>query len=569
MNSQSEDNDLKNLDKSDSDWNEVSFEKLLGFHDENQPPREKEFTEIQDSKSSEVPNQTEPSPIATYELFDSPHEGKTQSHFYSNPFAKFGAVGLVMLVVFGSAATVLNSIMSGSLKTAPTKEYSKQSKPKVEIANNPIERETGKLKAELALSTQAEKIKSVERAKSPKTTVNKPKDKREQEPSRPVTTRTTPTTEPTKPIRTQIVSRPPARTQAPYIPRLQPQSSPLGYNNETPSAPPVPQGSRQFQPVANRISKPSYPKVEEKTDPMEEWTKISRLGSYGSSEITTNTDDQQQKGNTFDTTIRDQQQPTIQNATLISAVQTAQTLNSDELEPLYSEEAAIIRYENNYQLQVGESVDGKLLTPLIWSNHFTSKNSTQQSKNKSKSEKFVIELEQPLNTPEGKVVIPIGSQVVAQIKNVNQGGLIELQATQVVIDGKEYILPPSAIAIRGNSGKPLVASRLNSKKGEIARRDVETFAVGSLAKVGKVLNQPKEQQISTSSGFGGTNSFSSTRRSRENILGAVLEGGFEPLTQQIIKRNQQALQELQKQGDVWYVKAGTEVQVFVNESFQF
>ena len=111
--------------------------------------------------------------------------------------------------------------------------------------------------------------------------------------------------------------------------------------------------------------------------------------------------------------------------------------------------------------------------------------------------------------------------------------------------------------------------QLNSKKGEIARRDAQTFAVGSLAKVGKVLNQPKEQQISTSSGFGGTNSFSSIRRNRENIFGAVLEGGFEPLTQQILKRNQQALQELRKQEDVWYVKAGTNVQVFVNESFQF
>ena len=110
---------------------------------------------------------------------------------------------------------------------------------------------------------------------------------------------------------------------------------------------------------------------------------------------------------------------------------------------------------------------------------------------------------------------------------------------------------------------------MNSKKGEIASGDVETFAVGSLAKVGKVLNQPKEQQISTSSGFDGTNSFSSTRRSRENILGAVLEGGFEPLTQQILKRNQQALQELRKQEDVWYVKAGTMCKSLLMNLFNF
>ncbi|MDY6897592.1 MAG: TrbI/VirB10 family protein [Cyanobacteriota bacterium] len=565
MDEYSNQNHQTESDKTDSDWNEVSFGKLLGFQDENQPHSEEETTSIQDSNPEVVNNQADAvNPIETHELFDSPHEGKTQPNFYSNPFAKFGAVGLVMLVVFGSAATVLNSIMSGSLKTAPPTQYSKQSKPKVEIADNPQERETGKLKAELALSTQAEKIKSIEGTKSPKTTVSKPKPKVKPtiEPSIKTNIRPTPTREYSTPVTNQIVSRPPRPTRVPYIPRPKPQPLPVSYS--PPRVPQIP----KFQPTANRISKPTAPKLEEKIDPMEEWTKISRLGSYGSSVINANSDKQASES-TIDNTIQEQPKQIIPSATLVKAADyTTQTSNNNELEPLHTEEAAIIGYENNNQLQVGESVEGKLLTPLIWSK-YQSKNLNKQSKNKSKSENFVIELEQPLNTRDGFVVLPKGSQVVAQINNVNQGGLVELQATQVVIDGKEYILPPSAIAIRGNSGKPLVASRFNSKKGELARRDAQTFAVGSLAKVGKVLNQPKEEQISTSSGFGGTNSFSSIRRGRENILGAVLEGGFEPLTQQILKRNQQALQELQRQGDVWYVNAGNNVQVFVNQSFQF
>jgi hypothetical protein len=566
MDEQSNKNNSTDSDFSDSDWNEVSFGKLLGFKDENQPHLEEATTSIQDSNSEVSNNQAETTnPIATHELFDSPHEGKTQPNFYSNPFAKFGAVGLVMLVVFGSAATVLNSIMSGSLKTAPPTQYSKQSKPKVEIADDSNERETGKLKAELALSTQAEKIKSVEGAKSPKTAVSKPKPKVKptSEPFITSKVQVTPTRESSTPVRNQIASRPPRPTRVPYIPRPKPQPLPVSYSPSK-RVPPIP----KFQSSANRISKPITPKLEEKTDPMEEWTKISRLGSYGSSVITVNSEDQTSES-TIDNTVQEQSKQIIPSATLVQAAYyTNQTSNNNELEPLHTEEAAIIGYENNYQLQVGESVDGKLLTPLIWSKH-QSKNYFQQSKNKSKSENFVIELEQPLNTQDGFVVLPKGSQVVAQINHVNQGGLVELQATRVVIDGKEYILPPNAIAIRGDGGKPLVASRLNSKKGEIARRDAQTFAVGSLAKVGKVLNQPKEEQISTGSGFGGTNSFSSIRRGRENILGAVLEGGFEPLTQQILKRNQQALQELQRQGDVWYVNAGTNVQVFVNQSFQF
>ena len=566
MDERSNPNNEIESNQNDSDWNEVSFGKLLGFQDENQPPKEEETTSIQGSNSEEVNNQADATnPIATHELFDSPHQGKTQPNFYSNPFAKFGAVGLVMLVVFGSAATVLNSIMSGSLKTAPSTKYSPQSKPKVEIADDSNERETGKLKAELALSTQAEKIKSVERAKSPKTAVSKPKPKVEPTSEPLITSKesvTPPTRKSSTPVRNQIASRPPLRARVPYIPRPKPQPLPVRYSppRRVPSIP-------KFQPSANRISKPNAPKLEEKIDPMEEWTKISRLGSYGSSVITANSEEQTSES-TVDNTILELPKPAIPSATLVKAVHTTQVSNNNELEPLHIEEAAIIGYGNNYQLQVGESVDGKLLTPLIWSKH-QNNNPDKQSKNKSKSENFVIELEQPLNTQDGFVVLPKGSQVVAQINNVNQGGLVELQATQVLINGQEYILPPNAIAIRGNSGKPLIASRLNNKKGEIARRDAQTFAVGSLAKVGKVLNQPKEQQILTSSGFGGTNSFSSIRRNRENIFGAVLEGGFEPLTQQILKRNQQALQELERQGDVWYVKAGTNVQVFVNQSFQF
>ncbi len=500
MSEHSVENDLKKSDESDSDWNEASFAKLLSFHDRNQTQNQPEFSEEEEIKPEEIQNQTDASnPIATQELFDDPQVGKTQQNFYSNPFAKFGAVGLVMLVIFGSAATVLNSIMSGSPKTAPIAEYSKQSKPKVEIADKK-ENETGKLKAELALSTQAEKIKSVERAKSPKSIVSKPLSSKEL--NKPPVTRSA-STKFDKPIQTQIAPRKLPRTQVPYIPRPIPQT--VKYS------PPIPAASiplvRQFQPVANKVSQPSNLPAPEKVDPIEEWTKISRLGSYGSSTIAISTDNEQPSPSTVDTNEVREHKPVIQKATLVSAVayQTAQTTNRNELEPLYSEEAAIIGYQDNYQLTVGESVDGKLLTPFIWS-QYTSNNTFQKSKNKSFSEKFIIKLQQPLNTQSGFVVLPKGSRIVAQINHVNEAGLVEIQATTVVTDGKEYILPPGAIAIRGDGGKPLIASRLNNNKGEIARRDAEIFAVGSLAKVGKVINQPKEEQISTSSGFGGTNS---------------------------------------------------------------
>jgi Bacterial conjugation TrbI-like protein len=542
----------------DNDWDEASFAKLLGLNDEKQPENKTEFSETGESLE-EVNNQSIASnPIATHELFDDPQLGKTQPTFHGNPFAKFGAVGLVMLVVFGAGATVLNSIMSGTPRIAPTISNQKLSKPKVEITENSESTETGKLKAELALLTQAEKIKSVEHSNSPKTTVRQSKIQ--------------PSKELNKRPPSRITSTEIPRNRVTYVPRQIPKSIRYNVSRQIPESiryNPSPVVSvRQSQPFQKQVNKQINSK-QQATDPMEEWVKISRLGSYGSTEIASKTDVPPNR-NTIDTAIKEQQTPITPRATLVSSVSNpvVETANNSELEPLHAEEAAIIENQEIQQLTVGISGDAQLVTPLIWGKNPTN-NISNNSANKNKLEKFIVQLSKPLTTKDNLVILPKAAQIIVQVTDIQKSGFVQMEATQVVIDGKEYILPAGAISIRGNSGQPLMASKWGDKGGEIATRDVETFAVSSLAKVGKVLNQPKEEQISTNSGLSSINSFSSIRRSRSNILGAVLEGGFEPLTQQILQRNQQALQEIQQRQEVWYVKAGTNVQVFVNQSFQF
>ena len=165
-----QDNNVTENQESGTNWDEASLAQLLGFNDGNELKNPAEPVEQTASLSEVIETQN---PIATDELFDDPELGKTQPTFYGNPLAKFGAVGLVMLVVFGAGATVLNSIMSGKPKIAPTIAYQETDKPQVEIADNtnPQETETGKLKAELALGSQVEKIKSLERSQSPKTSI--------------------------------------------------------------------------------------------------------------------------------------------------------------------------------------------------------------------------------------------------------------------------------------------------------------------------------------------------------------------------------------------------------------
>jgi Bacterial conjugation TrbI-like protein len=538
---------MQNLDnEQESSWNEASFARLLGLDDEKLTGNKTDLTQSEELLGEEV-NKQHKNPVAIDELFDDPQLGKTQPTFYGNPFAKFGAVGLVMLVVFGAAATVLNSIMSEETRVAPTITNRETSKPKVEIADNFQEVETGKLKAELALSTQAEKIKSVERYQTRNPAITRPNSLAKK-----------------RNISPTVAPREIPRQQVAYIPRSIPQR----VNYQLPRATYQP----RFQPIANKVNSPSIPKSLPKQDDinsMEQWREISSLGSYGNVEIAAVSKNQPQLTNSSKSDSNEQQIPNISRATLVSATsnqnQIVPTLHDSQLEPLHDEEALIIENQNIAQLSIGASVDGKLITPVIWaSNRVNTINKKPQ--NQQQSNKFIVQISQSLKNEQGLIILPKNSQIIVQVKDIHKSGFIELEATGAVIDGNEYALPEGAIAIRGKSGQPLIASSWGDKGREIALRDAETFAVGSLAKVGKVLNQSKSEQTSTNSSFGATSSFSSIRRNRSNLLGAVLEGGFEPLTQQILQRNQQALQEIE---DVWFVKAGTEVQVFVNQTFQF
>jgi Bacterial conjugation TrbI-like protein len=555
----------------DDDWNEESLARLLGYvypavtSTNSSQVNENEITS---EEIEHTENQAEVSPqnvIAPHELFDDPQLGKTQQNFSNNPFSKFGVVGLGLFVIFGVGATFLNIIISGRPKAAPKIVDQGSAQPKVELADNikPKEVETGKLKAELALGSQVDKIKSLESSKSPKTSVAKPRNQTKDEFNKQTTVNQT-----SPNVRPLPVSRP---VQVAYVPR---QTTPREYYSPRFATVSQPQPDVNKVPVTTTSTVPIPPRTNQSTDPMEQWAAINRLGSYGSSEIPNNTvlatkSHEQPNNSTVDTVTNGQANSPIiiPRATPVLAVANTVVETADSLEPLYPEENAIVTGVPVRQLTVGATASGKLITPLIWGQDSTN-NIDAKSVTSTQKDKFIVQLVEPLTEEDGFVNLPKGTQIVVHVRDIDESGLVQMEATQIVMDSKEYVLPPGAITIRGNSGRPLIASKSNDKGGEIASRDAETFVVGSLAKVGKVLNQPQEEQYSTSTGFGGTTTFSSTRRGSPNILGAVLSGGFEPLTEQILERNKRSLSEIEQRKAVWYVRAGSDIQVFVNQSFQ-
>ncbi|MGB3642696.1 MAG: TrbI/VirB10 family protein [Rivularia sp. (in: cyanobacteria)] len=505
----------------------------------------------------------------------------------TNPFAKFGAVGFILLVVFGTGATFLNTIISGKPRTAPIVADNKTEKPRVLFKENtkPIENENGKLKAELALSTQREKIKSVssesENTKMPipKTDSQTPQKLNEDNiktPQKNIALEQRPPFVSRAPVY-RTISRPPIRQN--YYPaprynrtdRVLPPASPKATINPNPPL---------INSPIRRISPPPNRDLPSEIDPTQQWLAVNQLGSYGTAQITPFNEEKNKQKSQEEVKPAVHEEPvlpkTIPSATALVVSQKAE--NTTYPKPLYREEARILNasclsWESCHipkqtvkQLKIGSTIAGKLTTPLIWDKHLTSNTNPKQS-NFNQQENFIIQTTEPLKDKNGSIIIPKNTQIVVIIQNIQESGLVQLQAAQIVIDGKQYILPQQAISIRGNSGKPLVASKRGNKGDDVATQDAETFIVGSLAKVGKVLNQPKSEQFSTNNGFGGNSSFSSIKRSNSNILGAVLEGGFEPLTEQMKERNERKISEMKQRKKVWYVPANTHVHIFVNQSF--
>ena len=588
--------------ESSTNWDEESLAKLLGYDDSENKDNTVSKTEIEtiDKEEPTSKNEQEESDgdvsdsnnnvVHTHELFDDPHDGKTQPTFATNPFAKFGAVGSILLVVFGTGATFLNTIISGKPRTAPLISDNKPEKPKVLFEENtkPIENENGKLKAELALSTQREKIKSVssesENTKTPIPKTDSQAPQKLNEANVNTTNRKS----------TASVKRPPVVSRTPVyrtIPRRTVQNNypARSYNSNNKVLPPaLPKATINPNPPLTtsplrRISPPSPPPTTEKPseiDPKQQWLAVNQLGSYGTAQITPFTEEKNEQKSQEEVKPAVDKKPvlpkTIPSVTPLMVSQTYE--NTTYPEPLHKEEAKILNAEcfNNEicpqpkqiveQLNLGSTLAGRIITPLIWDKSLT-EDATPKQQNFNKAENFIIQTTEPLKDKNGFITIPKNTQIVTNIKNIQESGLVQLQAQQIIINGKQYILPKQAISIRGNKGNPLIASKRGSKGKDIAARDAETFVVGSLAKVGKVLNQPKEEQFSTSSGFGGNSSFSSIRRSNYNILGAVLEGGFEPLTEQLKERNKEKISELKQRKKFWYVPANTQVQIFINQSF--
>ncbi|MCT7968387.1 TrbI/VirB10 family protein [Laspinema sp. D1] len=241
---------------------------------------------------------------------DNPHNNSTKPTFSGNPFAKFGAVGLMMAVLFAMGAIFLNGVMNTPIGRAPssTKESAKESVATPSNSDG-SENEIGELKTQLALGRQSEQLEdwSQRRREAVPTAVESPEtlpggeqdaEERSDLPEPEVTSISPRPSSPPAPSPPPPAVRP-VQSVRPATPRTEPirepepipepepirKPEPIREPEPIPEPEPIrepepiqkPEPIREPEPILESQRGP----VPEAIDPMQQYALLGALGSYG------------------------------------------------------------------------------------------------------------------------------------------------------------------------------------------------------------------------------------------------------------------------------------------------
>ncbi|MBD2414553.1 hypothetical protein FACHB389_33455 [Nostoc calcicola FACHB-389] len=509
------DTDDRQLEIEYDDW-ESRMARLVGFAEESS-------SQVQPSEESA---REQPSP--------EPEEVKTEQTLSSNPFAKLGLVGAATLAVVLVAGVFLSQLMSGSSQKPRNNLVTPQvrSQPTNESTSQQLQGEIETLKTKLALTEQSQSVKAAQdklRMPKPAPTVALV------EPSAAYTRRqqVIPTPPPTayvpQPVTVERIVRVPATQPLPrtQLPVIKPNTQPV--INITPPAPP---------------------------NPFDEWTKLAKLGSYGQVNVT------EQPNNEQPNNIAAASQP-------VNETQPPQQTPNPTPEQTPPEQGTAVVSQAQPQGQksvaIGTSAKAVFAT-AIFGETTRSGNNNEEETDKNV---FVVRLKEPLKSTDGEIALPANTELLTEIRSISEQGFLRMNVVKIISqnDGNlvERSLPNNSIVIRGVQGKPLVAKKFPSQSSSIASMDLGLFVLGGIGKAAELLNRTDGQVVTIN---GGSTVVNNTN-TRENIPAGVVEGGLNSVVPQIAQRNQQAIAQMSQQTNIWFLAAGTNIEIYVNQVTQF
>jgi hypothetical protein len=213
-------------------------------------------------------------------------------------------------------------------------------------------------------------------------------------------------------------------------------------------------------------------------------------------------------------------------------------------------------------IKVGSSAKAVLATAVFGETTRSRNNQTNEDNNV-----FVLRLTEPLKSVNGAIALPANTELLTEITSISEQGLLQLNVVTVVAENNgellERNLPKNAIIVRAPQGKPLVANQYPNQGSSIAGMDLGLFVLGGIGKGAELFNRTESQVT-----IEGSSTVVTNTNNRRNIPAGILEGGLSSIVPQISQRNQQAISQMMRQTNVWFIPAGKEVEIYVNRTIQ-
>ncbi|BAY94720.1 MULTISPECIES: TrbI/VirB10 family protein [unclassified Tolypothrix] len=515
----SQDESVKNIEVESSDW-ETQIAKLVGL--------EEHLSDIEEIQTSNV---SEAFPITSEVV-------ATKQSVSSNPFAKVILVGTATLSIVLLVSVFLLQLM-GSNSQKPVQKKTGvlevRSLPQNETDSRISEIET--LKTKLALTEQVKEVKAAQQELrslliQPPKLINQSAS--QMKPS--VVSRD----------KLQVVqTRTATLLPTVYVPRSIPSKYSVQLANSQPKL------------IAVKVAPKSQRTSTKSTSQLLGSTKPSPTPNAPPPQTQPNPSNQaNEQPNINPTSYQPPRNPSLQSSIINSPIN--QT-------PVQSSPVATPVQKMPKSLAVGSSAKAVLATAVFGE---TSRSSSSGNNDESGKNLFVVRLKEPLKSVDGAIALSKTTELLTEINSISEQGLLKLNVLKVVSQSNQNIteisLPSNALTIRAPHGKPLIANQFSQGNGSIAGMDAGLFILGGLGKLADLSNRTESQVITTTSG----STVVSNTNPKRNILTGVLEGGINSLVPQITQRNQQAISQLMQRTNIWFLPAGTELQVYVNQSMQ-
>ncbi|MBW4427529.1 MAG: hypothetical protein KME50_24595 [Nostoc desertorum CM1-VF14] len=423
---------------------------------------------------------------------------------------------LLIVVMFG---TMISSI-TGALNSPGDKPAQQNAKSIQTDIKSDDENEEGELKTAIALTSQKGELQAVTKKNAetapPTPTIT---------PTATVTVKTQPT--PTRPLTIHQAPPPPTVTRPSRSDRVAAQ--PVVRQSVSALIPkPV-----KSQVVSNPLPVRTTPK-----DPMQEWLAAANVGNYSSTD-TGNAD-------------LNQEEAELGNVQVNGGI----GIKPDRL-PGGDRNSSPQPPPTNYdgkRVLVGTRAAGVIETPVAWVGSGVSNQQQQNS---------LIRLTQPLKAFDGSEVLPKDAYVVAMINPTNSE-IVQMTAVSVLvnINGKteEKPLPQNSILVLGKNGNLLKAE--SRQGGSNLGNSLMASMLSGLSKVAEIQNRANSE--TTISSLGTTTT--TTSNSDKNLLAGFTEGSINQILSRMKNSNEQQLQQVQQQQQVFVIETGKPVQIFVNQS---